>query len=135
MVNCLNLIEAQKFFEIRREGIDKCLCLSHSGTYKKCSSVDEAKRFFIDNGDEPVDYNGNLYVELNAETKEPLTPEQQSGVVWRSTNRLATQEEIKEAREYFRKHHKCKFHLFHDTPSFLYDIRKCGICGESLGLI
>ena len=30
MVNCMNLKEAQKFFENRREGADKCLCLSHT---------------------------------------------------------------------------------------------------------
>ena len=111
------------------------LCLSHNGTYKECYSIAEAKNFFIENGDEPIEYDGPLYVETNKDTGEPLTPEEQEGVVWMSSNRPATPEEIEEARRYFREHHKCKYHLFHDEPAFCYDSRSCGICGRGLGLI
>lgn len=53
-----------------------------------------------------------------------------------SDAREATQEEVKEALEYYDKNGKCKFHIFEDTPTGCgYYRRDCLVCGHFIDLI
>lgn len=64
-----------------------------------------------------------------------LTAEEQTGPVWRSNLRPATEEEIKKCTEYFNLHGRCKYHLVYDKPGFDFDLRYCGVCNSFVCLI
>ena len=64
------------------------------------------------------------------------TPLIKMGEVIISSNiREATEKEIKSAKRLFKKSRKCSHSLVYDIPYYMYDDRKCYICGEGLGLI
>lgn len=65
----------------------------------------------------------------------PLTPEKQTGIVYSSEIREATEQEVKEAKKYFAEHGKCKYHLVYDKHGFDWDLRYCGICNNFICLI
>ncbi len=53
-----------------------------------------------------------------------------------SDAREATQEEVKEALDYYKNNGKCKFHIFEDTPTGCgYYRRDCLVCGKFIDLI
>lgn len=70
----------------------------------------------------------DLYIEhVNGKI---LSPDEQEGIVVSSDLRLATEEEVEEAKKYYQKHGKCKHHLVYDKEGFMYYARYCGVCGE-----
>ena len=81
-----------------------------------------------------------LYKEVNDETNQILTPDEQANpaimIKCVSTKLIeATPQEIDEAKTYYKKHKKCKNHLVYDEDTFMYYSRYCGICGKFIALI
>ena len=65
----------------------------------------------------------------------PLTPAEQRGPILQSNLRLATEQEVEDARKHYEEHKECKCHLVYDKPGFDWDLRYCGICNEFICLI
>ncbi len=57
------------------------------------------------------------------------------GHITSSTLRDASDDEISDARQQFKKTGKCNHNLIQDTAAWLYDYRDCAICGKGLGAI
>lgn len=81
-----------------------------------------------------------LYKELNAQTNNQLTAEEQEDPYLMlkvlSTKLVgASDNDVICGAKYFNKHKKCKYHFIYDEPSFMYDFRYCGICGKFIAMI
>ena len=123
--------EAEEYFK-NENNVRELLCLSHNNTFLLTSSLKKAKKFYIENGEEPVECKKKLFIEFSGD--HIFTPEEQP-YVQESKNRVATEKEIEEAKEYYKKNYKCKYHLFYDEPTWIYYMRVCGICGCQIALI
>lgn len=123
--------EAEKYFR-SKNNVAELLCLSHNNTFLLTNSLEKAKKFYIENKEEPIECNKKLSIEFSGD--HIFTPEEQP-FVCESSSRLATNEEIEEAKEYYRKNYRCKYHLFYDESSWIYYSRVCGICGCQIALI
>ena len=67
-----------------------------------------------------------LYVEIPTETI--------GGRIVSSTFRDATEDEVIACKAE-HKSGKCDHSVFYDEGGWMYDVRKCGVCHESIGLI
>lgn len=67
-----------------------------------------------------------------------IVTQQIEGLVLESEVRLATEEEILEAKEKF-KNGNCSCNttkrLIVDQKAFIYDYRTCALCGKGLGIV
>lgn len=127
--------EAEDYFK-NNNNSQEIICLSHNNTFETVKSIEAAKKFYINNGEEPIECIEKLYVEYDEKSGHIFTPEEQEGgYIQISVCRPATESEVEKARKHFRDHRKCEYHLFYDKPAFLYDSRNCGICGRHIAMI
>ena len=80
-----------------------------------------------------------LYIEVNKETKRPLTTSEQSKQPFYDSTDIieASLEDIQKAKEYYTLNNKCEFHLVYDEKDAYcgYHARYCGICNSFIALI
>lgn len=88
-----------------------------------------------------IDTGHQLYIETARNDGHILTPEEQEDNIHihcrcgGSELKPATQKEIREARDYYNRHNKCKHHLVYDDGGISYYLRYCGICGKLISLV
>lgn len=82
------------------------------------------------------------YVEFSRKDGHILTPKQQkdSGYVMCQCNgsdlREVTEEEYNDCKKYYNEHNECKYHIVEDEVTGCgWYVRRCLICGETIGLI
>lgn len=78
-----------------------------------------------------------LYIEVYADTKEPLSVSSQENFFpsLHTTLIPATQKQVEESKKYYEEHCLCKQHLVYDKPGFDFNLRYCGICGKFIGSV
>jgi hypothetical protein len=77
-----------------------------------------------------------LFIEIDSNTGIPFTPkEQENGIIFMSDIKKATDKDKEDAIAHYNKYGECKCHLVYDTPSWIYNERRCYICGKFVGVI
>jgi len=64
-----------------------------------------------------------------------IVKEKSGGVIITSDIARVTKREIRKAQKHYDKTGKCKHEIVYDVFGFVYDTRKCYICGKDRGTV